>query len=136
MQNLVTGIVVLVLALILGGLMFFLTTKVISYSIEQEKMAAEDVKNSIDEVLEMDKISLSDFIERFGEPENVNNVTCRESRCLKASWILGTIFTDCWKKLEIILDEEQENLFHKELLDMRELEVTQDEREIVLCIEA
>lgn len=135
MQNIVTGIVVLVMALVIGGIMFFLTTKVITYTLEQEQQAAEEVMASIDEVVALEELSLSDFIERFGEPENVNNVVCEQARCLKAHWILGTVFTDCWKKLEVILNEEERKLFYYELQDMQEIEVTQDGRELLLCLE-
>ncbi len=133
MQNIVTMVIVLVIVAVLGALMFTLTAKVVNYSLEQEQKAATDATAVIEELVKRDPVALGDFIEKLGEPDIVSNVTCEQSRCIKARWDISTLFTQCWKRLEVILREEEKKLFYYELVPLREITIKRGNVETEVC---
>ena len=135
MQNALTSLIMLALMLAIGAVLFVATTKVVNYSLEQETIAAEEMQLQIDEVLARESFSLSDFVEKFGEPNNVNTVNCAEERCIKARWDLSTRFVLCWKKLEVVLNEDQQSLYYYEVGDLLEVEVQQNGQDVILCLD-
>jgi hypothetical protein len=136
MQNVLTTIVVLVIATVLGALMLVLTTKVVNYSLEQEKKAADEATATIDSLVKLDHVALSDFIEKLGEPDNVTNVMCEQNRCIKARWDISTVYVRCWKRLQVILNEEQKTLFYSEVIALKEIKVKDGSVESEMCAEA
>jgi len=135
MQDILTSVVVLVLVVVLGALMFMLTAKVVSYSLEQEQKAASEAMATIDELVKRDPVALGDFIEKFGEPDQVTNVTCEGSRCIKARWDLTTVFARCWQRLEVVLKEEDKKLFFYELVPLEEIKIKRGNTEVEVCAE-
>ena len=135
MQNIFTSVVVLVLMLVLGSVLFVATTKVIDYSLKQEEIAADEMLLQIDEVLARDDFTLSDFIVKFGEPTSVNTVSCAEDRCVKAYWDLSTRFVLCWKRLEVVINEDNESLHYYEISDLMEFEAQQNGQDVILCLD-
>jgi len=134
MQNVAATLVVLLFITALGTLFFFLTTKSIEYTQQLEVQAAEDLESSIDEVLSQPDFRLSDFIAEFGEPGSVNNVVCQGERCIRARWDFSTRFVLCWKRLEVVINDETQELIYYEVQDLVELEVKENGQEAIICV--
>ena len=136
MQKIAATLVVLRFVMAIGVLFFFLTTKSIEYVERQEVMAAEELQLKIDELLAQSQVSLIDFIEEFGEPDSVNNVTCQgDQRCLRARWDFSTRFVQCWKRLEIVINDETDELVYSEVQELTELKVEEPNgQKTIICV--
>jgi len=78
----------------------------------------QQLETKIADLLERDNVTLAHFIEAFGEPKSVNVVTCGGTKCIRAIWDLSYATLQCWKRLTVVLNEEQRNIFFAELTDL------------------
>lgn len=93
----------------------------------------EALEAKIDDLLEREQVTLADFIEAFGEPQSLEAVTCQGAKCLKATWDLSYATRDCWKRLSVVINEQQRSVFFAELIDLAVIERKDNQ---VRCVEA
>lgn len=78
----------------------------------------EQLESKIADLLEREEVTLADFVEAFGEPKSLDVVTCQGEKCLRAIWDLSYSTRVCWKRLSVVLDEQQKGVFFAELKDL------------------
>ena len=83
----------------------------ISSSITPPKTTRSDVQETIDDLLAREDVTLSAFVDAFGEPKHVKNVPCAGNTCLEARWDLGIGSNPCWQRLVVVLNEDERNIF-------------------------
>ena len=82
----------------------------------------EQLEMKIKDLLERDGVTLAHFIEALGAPKSVNVVTCSGTKCIRATWDLSYATRDCWKRLSVVLNEEQRSVFFAEMTDLMVIE--------------
>jgi hypothetical protein len=117
----------LILALLIS--IAFLVTRGIS----EVRAQREELEAKISELLGREEVTLADFIEALGEPRSISVVTCEGTKCIKAAWDLSYATRECWKRLVVILNEEEKRIFYSE---MQDLTVISREDGEARCIEA
>jgi len=83
----------------------------ISSSITQPETTRSDVQATIDDLLSRDEVTLSAFVDAFGEPKAVENVPCAGNTCIEVTWDLGIGSSPCWQRLVVVLNEDERTVF-------------------------
>lgn len=91
------------------------------------------LKEQIEALLKRDEVTLVDFVELLGNPDEMEIVTCDGAKCVKAVWDLSYGTVECWKRLVVVLKEETKRVFYSEFIDLIVIERTE---EGAICREA
>ena len=124
-------VVLIVLGVVLLGLLLY----GFGLLVEREKQRQAELEQRVRELAGRESVTLTDFIALLGDPDSVSRVSCGGSQCLKAIWDLSFLFVECWKRLIVVLDEEQQRVFLLEYKDLEAMEVVREGEEEVLCVE-
>ncbi len=119
----------LVLVAAVIGVFAFLITQTATDAVSQR----ERLLDTLDDLLTRESVTLVDFIEALGQPKSLETVTCEGVKCIKAVWDLSYATVECWKRLIVILNEEEQSVFYSELID---LVVLRRSEEGTRCVEA
>lgn len=83
----------------------------IGSSISQPETTRSDVQATIDDLLSRNEVTLSAFVDEFGEPKSVENVPCAGNTCIEATWDIGIGSSPCWQRLVVVLNEDEQTIF-------------------------
>lgn len=92
----------------------------------------DELQEKIDELLGREAVTLTDFVDAFGAPDDLTKVTCEGEACLKAIWDLSTATRRCWKRLVVVLSEGKRRIF---MAETREIASVGQPPEEVRCVE-
>lgn len=122
-----------ILAFLLGLALIISMAVLITRGTAEVIAQREALEAKIEDLLEREEVTLADFIEALGEPQSLDTVTCQGAKCLKASWDLSYATRDCWKRLSVVINEQQKSIFFAELIDLAVIERKGEE---IRCVEA
>ena len=83
------------------------------------------LEERVEALLERDAVTLLDFVELLGDPDELAVVACDGAKCVKAVWNLSYKSVDCWKRLVVVLNEEERRVFYAEWVDLIVIERTE-----------